>query len=434
MYGVTNATVRMGSGGGDVVSAYNSTSDVISKGDKVFMNNRVVATNAKKIINRSTSHYTHYYPVGKDLYFIDTEAKKLYKSIYNEVEKDWSEDFLGEVNVSVQYLNYTHDGFVVGKNNNNMTASSSTNIILHGAINITLNPIYLGYNLCLAYVSSSQAQLKEVNPVTGKFGTVYTEFAIEDGGKISNALLKDNTLLIYAGTSFYFYDITDRNAPVLLNKQTISGNKVCVGATGTSVGDYVFVSLSSSYNIYSTFGALAIYKICDGYRLVDATDLPHDLQNKLGLKAVPIYNVRTKFLTVGTVDGVAAYKFNETAKQFATMGIDVDVSDVSNKHEEEDTPFHLVLTQDLATAEVGYRRASNTYVYPANIIYKNDEATGWTIVAKGGINEQTVTGIATGKVDSNERYEVNTVLPNVVNLTLNFNVEPDVVEFIGGAK
>ena len=112
--------------------------------------------------------------------------------------------------------------------------------------------------------------------------------------------------------------------------------------------------------------------------------------------------------------------------------MDIDVTEFTNIH--ADGVFILSLTDDLTTAALGYRRESSRYIYPTTVLYKFTEGSGWTIVDESAVNSFTITGFATGETDAEGKYEINTVLPDEVMITVNVTPDPDSFDFAGEAQ
>ena len=442
MIGLTNSVnVAGSSGGGDVIYAANDSSGTIAAGDKVWLNHIASDISTEQTFTSSRDQYVYFYPQGNVMYSAGSRGVERYD--FNLGTEDWTRRTLGTMALARGFINTFKDGTVVLKGMNTFINGTGDNVIsvLNGQVNPTLAAIYLGNNLCLKATSTQyNPVLAEYDPATNTYGTEYYQFSgFGLNKKITNAFLKDNVLLLFTGVSndgqpyFIFQDITDKSSPVLLKENGLGfyGNYTCVAATGTTPGNYIFVNTDDSYDLYRYNGQLKIYEIADDYQIKDPENLPEALNNLIGKTVSIFYDERTNILTVGTVDNVYAWKFNETGKTFSPLNVSFDLSGITNKA--SGYPYNLVLSEDLRNAQIGYRE-DETYTFSINILYKFTEGSGWTIVDESAVNSFTITGFATGETDAEGKYEINTVLPDEVMITVNVTPDPDSFDFAGEAQ
>ena len=357
------------------------------------------------------------------------------RCVYDETSQSWTELALSSNNIGMNFIQTFNDNTVALRNFAFIRDDSTPTIIANGEVNPSMNGIYLGDNLSIYSTATENIlTLQEYNPLTGVLGEIYYTFP--NNGYIYGAWLNGTYLITMqerSNPTFRFYDVTNKASPVLLNTQNMPvGNLQLRTATGTSVGDYLFGVSDWGAADYYGVGGLRIYQISETPSLVDPVGLPEDLENLIGQNASVIYDIRTKILTVGTHDSVYAWRFNETDKTFSRLNVDIDLSEFTNIH--ADGVFILSLTDDLTTAALGYRRSSSSSVYVTTVLYKFTEGSGWTIVDENAVNSLTITGFATGETDAEGRYEINTVLPDEVTLTVNVTPDPDTFEFTGEAQ
>lgn len=442
MIGLTNSVNVAGSSGeGDVIYATNDSSGTIAAGDKVWLNHISSGISTEQTFSSSRDQWVYFYPQGNVMYSAGSRGVERYD--FNLGTEDWTRRTLGTMELEQGFINTFKDGTVVLKGYKTAIDSTNNNItsVLNGQVNPTLAAIYLGNNLCLKATSTQyNPVLAEYDPATNTYGTEYYQFSgFNLNKKIRNAFLKDNVLLLFTGTTnsgepyFIFQDITNKSSPVLLKENGLGfyGNYTCVAATGTTPGNYIFVNTSANYDLYDYAGQLKIYEIADDYQIKDPENLPEALNNLIGQTAGIFYDERTNILTVGTVDNVYAWKFNETSKTFSPLNVSFDLSSITNKTSK--MPYNLVLSEDLRNAQIGYSN-NDSYVFTYNILYKFTDGSGWTIVDESAVNPLTITGFATGETDAEGRYEINTVLPDEVMITVNVTPDPDTFEFTGEAQ
>ena len=435
MIGLTNSVnVAGSSGGGDVIYAANDSSGTIAAGDKVWLNFRSLDEIVKQSKNRSNSDYCYYYPVGGEMYVAGYLG--VARCVYDETSQSWTELVLNSNNIGMNFVQTFNDNTVALRDFNRFVRDDLVSaVIANGEVNPSMNGLYLGDNLSIYSTATDNIlTLQEYNPLTGVSGEIYYTFP--NNGYIYGAWLNGTYLITMQNNSnptLRFYDVTNKASPVLLNTQNMSvGALQLRTATGTSVGDYLFGVDSYNSNDYYNVGVLRIYQISETPSLVDPVGLPEELENLIGQNASVIYDIRTKILTVGTHDSVYAWRFNETDRTFSRLNVNIDVTEITNIH--ADGVFILSLTDDLSTAALGYRRSSSSSVYPVTVLYKFTDGSGWTIVDENAVNSLTITGFATGETDAEGKYEINTVLPDEVMLTVNVTPDPDSFTFTGEAQ
>ncbi len=434
MIGLTNSVnVAGSSGGGDVIYAANDSSGTIAAGDKVWLNFRSLDETAKQVTDRiSNNAYYYYYPMGREMYVAGQPG--VARCVYDETSQSWTELVLNSNIIGMNFVQTFNDNTVALRNFGFIRKNTTPVVIANGEVNPSMNGIYLGDDLSIYSTATENIlTLQEYNPLTGVLGEIYYTFP--NNGYIYGAWLNGSYLITMqerSNPTFRFYDVTDKTSPVLLNTQNLTGDLELRTATGTSVGDYLFGVSNWGASDYYGVGGLRIYQINETPSLVDPVGLPEDLENLIGQNASVIYDIRTKILTVGTHDSIYAWKFNETNKTFSRLNVDIDVTEFTNIH--ADGVFILSLTDDLTTAALGYRRSSSNLVYPTTVLYKFIEGSGWTIVDESAVNSLTITGFATGETDAEGKYEINTVLPDEVMITVNVTPDPDSFTFTGEAQ
>ena len=434
MIGLTNSVnVAGSSGGGDVIYATNDSSGTIAAGDKVWLNFRSLDETAKQVTDRvSNNAYPYYYPMGREMYVAGQPG--VARCVYDETSQSWTELVLNSNIIGMNFIQTFNDNTVALRNFGFIRKNTTPTTIANGEVNPSMNGIYLGDDLSIYSTATENIlTLQEYNPLTGVLGEIYYTFP--NNGYIYGAWLNGSYLITMqerSNPTFRFYDVTDKTSPVLLNTQNLTGDLELRTATGTSVGDYLFGVSNWGASDYYGVGGLRIYQINETPSLVDPVGLPEDLENLIGQNASVIYDIRTKILTVGTHDSIYAWRFNETDKTFSRLNVDIDLSEFTNIHAEG--VFILSLTDDLTTAALGYRRSSSNNVYPTTVLYKFIEGSGWTIVDESAVNLLTITGFATGETDAEGKYEINTVLPDEVMITVNVTPDPDSFDFAGEAQ
>ena len=422
MIGLTNSVnVAGSSGGGDVIYATNDSSGTIAAGGKVWLNYRTVSSEAKHFVDRSGT-YSSYYDAGNSLLNL-ISGSNLYRTTFDG-DATWSEKQISTCR-SIEgddFFRKYEDGTICLQSAN---AKPKSTVFLNTGDTTGVDGVYLGQDLLIS--GSSTITLKS----TG--GETYATFSLPftNANKISNAFLEGNTLLIEGGNQarnkFAFYDITNKSSPSLIKSITFQENEdiFITHATGTTSGNYL-IGCFGGYGNTQNPETLFFCKINEDNTLSNTDDVIPEQ----GQPAAIMYSNANKVLMVGTSSGVYAYRYNDGV--FTSVPLDLDFS--STTRIANGCVYNPMFNNDLTCIGVGYCRYDSRFTRYASIIFKNTEATGWTIVDESAVNSLTITGFATGETDAEGRYEISTVLPDEVKITVNVTPDPDTFEFTGEAQ
>lgn len=431
--GITNAKIISGgSGGGDTVYAVSETA--LNKDDKVYLNKHYTgdyeADTASTSANASQNGVIYIKNNG-DLVWALKGA--LYHSIYSSEDKNW-------ITRSYTISEYARKAIVkmgdylVCKIYGNIDTSSKEHFIFETeAVEITgriLRP-----DLALTYTKTKQFDLVEiVNPQTGEMGQTYCSVAHGGSQYLAAAVLEGNTLFILDTAGKYsFYDISDLTSPIQISTGTCDFKSVTV-FTGLSEGHYIFgaKNYNAGYTNGNESGVTNILKIDSEYNLVAANDLPSEFYARMASGEVSyVFNKENNILTAGTENSAVVYKWDgKTFKNLRT--IETPIADGTPK---DKYTFCLHFSQDMYTYSFFWvvsgsssylKTRTHTYKVPKN----NDN---WYAEDFNHINPVSLQGFATGKTNDKGEYEVSTVLPKKINLTINTNVDT-VVEILGSVE
>ena len=435
MIGITNAKIISGgSGGGDTVYAVSETA--LNKDDKVYLNKHYYDSyeaDSGKIgaINNYTTRSYPYVCNNGDVYRLDGSI--LRKFMYNSENKTWTElqnTTLLAGNRYIYAIADKRDGLVViNPHNPRYMAAIFVKYPTKNIANYIARK-----DLAISGAKPSSVSLIEiVNPETGELGQTYSTI-MASGNYINQYVCVGNTLLITDSNSAYlFYDISDLTAPILL-KSGNTGQKISVNAyTGLSVGDYLFTRTESSYgetgNSGLTQNYCTIYKIMEDYSLVSASDLPSEFYTYLAnYRSTYIFNRENNTLAIGDENGVNLYKYEDGTFHRLSYNVPIptEFSPVVS------AGWCLYVSEDLSTAVVSAHE--NGSMYNNFHIYKMANNNGnWYAEDYIHSNALSLQGFATGNTNDKGEYEVSTVLPAKVNLTINTNVDTE-VEIFGSVE
>lgn len=427
MFGSTNSqNIIQSGGGGDTVYAINNTGADIVAGQKVWLNKHNLDENVAYQYNdgaRETNflvrfddddNFLMYNLQGNDLDFYIT---------YNTDAKNWDLEQLSnkpsEVN-SPAFMRVINNESIAytAKTIGNTTAIRSGLVDRDRAT--TYTGIYLGGGYLVSYVSAGNYKLNTPSSeysLTGFNG--YLTSAYKDGQKMFVMDVNGN-YKVYEFNEFF------EGAPSVIKEKTntvFKNNYPIWHFTGLNSGDYVFFSSGAGQNGYQAT-ALNILQFDDDYNLVEPTNLPEDLRALIGQNAFVQYYNNFKILTVGTSTNVYMYKFENGI--FTNMNIAIQLPTESAISTDAGV-YRLFISKDMTSAVITYRKQTSTYVYFASGWYKLKTASeDWYADTYLQFSSNTLTGMATGKTNEKGRYEVNTVLPKICNLTL--NITPDIAD------
>lgn len=427
MFGITNSANKKAENGagGQTVTAIKNIDGELSVGDKVWLNKHNLddTTTVQTIADYQRNMYGGFFFKGSDAYRINYVDGKFSKWKYDSGQKSWTgyDVYTADKSNDFNGIRIIEDKAIAYTTYSNTSATAIRNVILEETYSVPMYGYYLGDELIY---NPGNKTLCAVNTTTGETGEVYYTF---NHANVWSAFKEDNILFLAGTSGWWWYDITDLTAPVLL-KQNTNVNLYVHIVTGVKPGNYIFTVTNDTNGGYYGVGNLVAYKITDNYEIVSPTDLPASLKGIIGTTASLYY--LNNILTIGTADNVYAYQFANGV--FTDLGITQDLSSYA-AYKYSGYPFIFYISKDLTTAALCYRRQSNSYVYCQNVLMKLvTSSEEWYADGFNEANAYSLNGFVKS-VDGNA-VEVMTCLPEEVNLTLDFNVEPDVVEFKGEVK
>lgn len=429
--GITNAKIISGgSGGGDTVYAVSETA--LNVDDKVYLNKHYYDSYEANEYNQGAIN-SDFYRAGAycenngDIYGFAN--KELLHWMYNSENKSWVQNNTPVTDSGTPKYFIKYEDLIVFKNHsylNGNTRALADKIITKSGCVYTSGLRILSKGIGLKYANSnSTSNLVSFDPITCEILETYG--SVSHGNYIGTAILENNILLLISGAGYYFYDVTDLNSPVLLNNADIVGY-TDMAYTGISNGDYIFLVDTQGVNYVSSAVKTYPYKITEDYHLVPATDLPSEFYQDIATSTATFrFNHENNTLSFGNSTSVSLYKFVNGA--FKKLSYNIPLT-------EDYTPYGgygylLTVSEDLSTAMIVARRTDD---YVARTIYKMvNNNDNWYAEDYIHSNALSLQGFATGNVDEQGLYEISTVLPKKINLTINTNVDA-VVEMRGDVE
>ncbi len=452
MFGITNAANIKSDGGGQLVYAVDNTNEGIVAGKKYWLTQR-------KIFHERTYYFQDNRNQNFARFFFDKAGY-----IYQHDKYSWGRHWLDEEGVH-QWVTLGSQQFANGfpclfrqrcgriyALNGDVSSRNMTFVLDYLTTKSVSGYFYLG-----KYKGKEYAMTKGGNPSSF---TVY-EFDVESGVTIGEALCTFRPEESYVRSAsldesgnLYMDSNADNKAtiwdlsgvldgtasePVLLSTLALTAGESLLegGFTGFGEGDWLFCQnkgASLDLNCKNRC-CLKIYRLNANRQPVAAVNLPLTLRNAIGTTAYVVYDDNTGILTLGTHDNVYAYIVNKKTKAVTELNIGIKLP-TGTYTIRGDAPYALYLAEDLSRAVITFGRNNSGYDYWCFQLYEfsalDDDWHATETYTFG--NNSTLTGTATGKTNEAGLCEFKTVLPETAMLTLDFEVEPDVLEFIGGVK
>lgn len=313
----------------------------------------------------------------------------------------------------------------------------------------------VGYSYYSGIVTKDSKKLvygSNDNQYMGKYSERYAYFAHDVGVYIwdlanntSTALFSNagiggarfarlfGTKMIYQGDyNCKIYELANYStlSSMLLN-QTLSER--ILFATGLDEGDYLLTT--DNYSAYTNTSStpvtahLICYKMKNG--MIEYVQDPV-LSMFENTSCFVSYDNRSNILSIGTKDNVYFFEFDSTTKQFSPLNVIIQSSAFPVTI--NDFPYKTMMSPDKTqVAILGRNQSLSTFYINVISLSSSDRA----IVDNSQYNYDittSFTGFATGQTDISGKYEVSTVLPEVVTSYLNTDLEPDEAIFEGDVE
>lgn len=462
----TNAAVVIGgdTAGGDLVYAKNLTGQTLQAGDKVLLRKpvseatvntelqipRVSTANAAPnlpifvsddaVIFNNYNQFYVYKKVGGVWSFVQSSSSTTYISQYN---------YIPHFNKQLNRWYYT----------TTMTVASKYSFVYFFPPETAGLEFYTSYPPM--YYDAEAGMYLKYSQMYGYTGRIYKnsdisadrgEYVKDDGNYNSggNGVGLGDVGYWFCGAPTNIVlmktDITAGTIEQLASVNT-GGTNAMVGFTGIETGDYVLVNVDPNDNYHGAYNVsnaqrasvstsrMALYRLDrEAGTFTPVTDSAHPLARYFTEPCMFNFNDYNKVLVVGTATDIKLFYFDTVGKEFVPMA--VDLPQLPEKDVNIDDFFYWgAISPDMKTLMIGTRLWNNANNANAIIYDLGADATHWeaydNTVANFG--EDAFQGVATGNVDENGFFEIQTVLPDVVTYSLVISPAPDKFEFLGGA-
>ena len=437
MKGLTNAlsqSTHTGSDIGDLVYAVNNTGANIVKNQKVWLNKHNLDESESEFFRTGADFANRCYALfDSDNNFSHLNFSTRYKWIYNTDDKTWTVSEIPISNVvNGMFLVYHNNDYYLTYLNNWMSSGGLFNFKYNDTLyEYDVGGYWINDTYRVVYVSSYTYNLIKVSDAS----VLYTFDFSSVRGYVSTIIYKNNKILIItnntSGNNVYWYRINleqDYVGPdssltvtplVALDNSLVRTKNVIMYYTGIENDDYLF-TLDTTNDANATPRALRAYKIVDN-DIIAATDLQTDLQALVGQPCQIFYDDRVKRLYVSTTEKI--YLFRWLSGEFFNVNITINPLDYITPYNNS-YAFCFGVSDDMTTMMLQNKHASSSGTMVAlKLATVSDEIYAENFAQCSSLS---LTGFATGETDSQGRYEVNTVLPEVLNLTL--NITPDITD------
>lgn len=420
-------------GGGDVVFAINQSSStpdgkVLIREGKAGSNEFTSDIFSSKQYIEAKGWYDDNTIIGS---FLNKENRRI-----RYIDDTWQEEVLETLKpVSAACSNFfwtTNNGRVISKNWYTNTYSSNDSreyfISDDGFTLVSNKPAsgYLGaYNGVHYGYADKEADIYVYNPETSSYAS--SSFINGPGKRVVSFLMGDKIFLLGGnyGRSYRFYQLQEDNSYTTLQSagelNSSYGILKIFGATGLEIGDYLLAlndgdtsttnPESALYKLTSnTKPQLVVLQIQSGY-ILEQVSIPM-LEQFETVDCRISYDRRNQVLMIGTKLGVFAYQFNSDTKTFSEMPLGLGLPAITMG-----TVYYPYMSPNkkriLVTLPMsGVKNDAGDYAEKV-WIYQLSEEGEWFIIDNRTLNYQpdsVFTGIATGNVDEDGKYEIKTIL------------------------
>lgn len=428
MLGNTNSHIgHGGSGDGDTIYLTNESGSTITANQKVLCNLGTIGTSSPTSFTHTNSSYFNpilffdsgaFLTTGSSVGYMHTLTDGVWSSASSADYRTW-----GQSSIFVFHKN----GIISASEAFDRTSAKGYIFSKTGAVSLPNNIQYVGaYNnvhYCLKtdYYTVNVYDIDN-NTVGAEAGVLYESSSYLDWAQvIGNKCMMTNT-----NRKFCIYEIANDGTFTLLHTTAISGYPLYV--TGGGVGDYVFVT--ESVGCYrgdtTTASHLFCYQIQSDYSLAQVS-VPA-LQAFESEGCYVCYDNRYDILSIGTANNVYFYQFDRYILGGNFINLNTSIGTYPSNPDSR--PFRTMMAPDKSSIVImGYGDYVNVYrlttayhrIVPNSAYYYNGDTS--------------FTGKATGETDSSGKYEINMVLPQVVDWSIGSQyVEPDEVNIYGGAE
>ena len=423
MKGKINFDSYKQSGGTDKVSAVNYTGLELNKYDTVVISQGETAESNYESLNSANSYANkviadYAWPKKNAIYDVARTGSSSYPcEIYKRYDQTWFK-YVTSGNKDHDEgagFHYTNDGKVIYYNyeyNHNC-------LLIDNKFNFITLPsycIYLGTHHNKSYViNKNGGKIYEYDLATNTLisDVLYTV------GTMCYGAIYDGRIILSSNTTIWVLKF-DTDDSIKLESTTTSTNIYTRAITGASMGDYMFTSTTKSchaINSATSVGYLKCYHM--GLRVDDNsysyTEYTPKILEKFTTQPCTInYNPRNGFLTLGTVDGVYLYQYDNNSYTFKEIPLNLELPEKG-----ENAIYRGCTSPDGSEILVGTVTSAgfSVKIYPTGYNTKVALLDDFENIGK-----KNYTAIVSETSLPRQSVEATAIIPYTANIT--FNVSP----------
>lgn len=427
MIGHTNCCLTATEGGGDTIYLANASGSTINAGQKVLCNLGSVGSDMPTTKTSSTN--TVYRPI----LFFDNDTFAITRSNQTGVYAEYgsrangvwtiTESSLCNTSSLSSIFVYDRNGLI---NYSPIAGQTGVGYFIDKASG-TLSQIVSGYRYLGEYDSThyvmqynSTPPFATYNISTNTVGTTLTPST----GSYTFGKIIGNKCVACNSSYFNIFSVADTGF-TLLNYTALS-SAIPLYVTGADVGDYIFCTENNTNYLTPTSAPashLFLYQIQADYSVLPVTvPVLAIFENK---SCVFCFDNRNNVLSIGTDDNVYFCEYEDGVFKNLNVVLDTLPTNTNGYN------YKTMMSPDKKTIVV-YAKETTASIYIYTLTTADHK-----IVANSALNyhlNTSFTGFATGETDSAGRYEVQTVLPSVVDYVLGTDLEPDETIIYGGVE
>ena len=424
MLGNTNSHIDIGgSGSGDTIYLINESGSTISANQKVLCSLGTIGTLSPTSFTHSNSGYFN--PIlffDNDSFVTSDNSTGYMHTLANGVWSSTTDSLFDEWGQRSVYL-FNENGIISASNSFDNTETTGRIHTKTGRTSLPSNCQYIGeYNDVHYCIKTNDYTVNTYDIITNTTGSdvasLYTgTYKYLVWGKIVGSMcyICNSSGIIKA------FHIESDGTFTGYSNTTITGYPLFVAGGYLFVTDSVDAYRQSSMSSVN-LGHLFCYKESSSH-IFSLVSVPV-LQMFENTACQVAYDYRNNILSIGTSDNV--YFFEVASGNISTLNITLDnLPSNPNSY-----PYRTMMSPDESTIVVeGYGNYVNVYgITTATHQIVPNSAYNYNL-------ETSFTGFATGETDSDGKYEVKAVLPEVVDFEIySAYDEPDEINIYGGAE
>lgn len=434
-------SIPTGGGGGDTIYLPNESGATINAGDKVLFTMGATGSSTPDTFTTdytTSNRFASVCILDNSSFIISGYASNENGYLFTKVNETWTQGAKSTNYANAGYGVYHYFSDYINSYNEIQGSDIFSRFVTAAGTSMVAGNTYrkyAGYYNNSHYVSASSSTtygLYKWNTSDNTLTSVLSISSLSPDNGFSR--IYGNRLIATGGNRYYIYSMTDDVTLTQLSTGTIATDLKMIEATGLErglvAGDIVFAvnNYNAEYSGYQMTGESNLY--C--YEVQSDSTLAYkeipELKIFENTPCYVAYDNRSNILSIGTKDEVYFYEFDTTTKDFTRINISHSILPTPAG----DIPLKTQMMPDKGTFVVYARSATANAVYVYSLT-----TVGSSIVPNSQYYYDLVTsftGIATGETDEDGNYEINTVLPPIVESKIITDLEPDEVIIKGGAE